>query len=62
MKLERITMGVLAVVISVVVSAATAAEPKWVVAFGVCASTGVSSFSAVSTTRCLLKEATNLPL
>ncbi|MBL06004.1 MAG: hypothetical protein CMJ99_10260 [Planctomycetes bacterium] len=31
MKLERITMGVLAVVISVVVSAATAAEPKWVV-------------------------------
>ena len=31
MKLERITMGVLAGVISVVVSAATAAEPKWVV-------------------------------
>ena len=31
MKLEHITMGVLAVVISVIVSAATAAEPKWVV-------------------------------
>ena len=31
MKLEHITMGVLAAVISVIVSAATAAEPKWVV-------------------------------
>ena len=31
MKLEHITMGVLAAVISVVVSAATAADPKWVV-------------------------------